>query len=383
MNAFSRTWIRPFSSVNFALFLAACGSALIAVAAPPSKAMADTNSFTLKQPLNNATVRETVPIRVPRNELDQSAYATVTIDGAFRAAPAAPEEGDKIFSWDTKNPFTTPDKPDQEQTTPDGSHTVVVDLYDHDSNLIAEATSTVKVANKISSLPDGVHLMYKWRPNETISYNRHVDVVQTDGGQKTKIQSADVKLDRSVEDISNGEILLRDDVNGSGQITFGAAANPEDLAQVYKLSSKYWTVDKFGALLTDNKPIGNGNHFGFCVPELPSQRVNTGDSWQTHLWAAIEWASDEPTFLRGTAHLDGFEWQDGYPTAKITETYDGMGRFNLIASSNVPPVEAGNVHIVRTVWFALRGRICRAHRFKCRHFVEYELHSVRRAWQWG
>ncbi len=59
--------------------------------------------FTLRQPLNNATVRETVPIRVPRNLLSQAGYASITIDGQFRGAQAIPDRGDVVYQWDTKH----------------------------------------------------------------------------------------------------------------------------------------------------------------------------------------------------------------------------------------------------------------------------------------
>jgi hypothetical protein len=334
---------------------------LVGAFAGSTAAHADINTFTLRQPLNNATVRETVPIRAPRAMLNQAAYAQVEIDGIFRDAPAVPTSGDLLYVWDTKSPFTTPDNPTP-QTTADGQHTVMVRLYDHENVEIADATSSVRVANLITTLPDGVRLVYKWRPNEVLAYSykysiaRHGEI----GTDQSDLQDADIHFDRAVED-TDSDTLLRDSVNPYGTITAGATNAPSSatvgtaqyVQTEYNLAAKFWTIDSYGHITTDNQPIGPGQHFGFPIAEFPPRRVNVGDSWETTIMVGLEWAVTSPTFLHGTARLDDFEWEDGYPTAKVVETYDGPARFTVDSQGvALPAADASHVHVTRTVWFA-------------------------------
>jgi hypothetical protein len=344
-------------------------------------ANADVNTFTLIQPLNHATVRENVQVRVPRAILNQAAYATISIDGKFQAAPAVPQSSTILYQWDTKNSSGA----SGQAAVADGSHTIQVTLYDKDSAEIAQATSSVHVANQISSLPDGVKLYYKWRPNELLDYKVTDTLTRTDQGQPvsygapndaassesttTQVESANFTFERGVEDIDSDGILLRDHILNDGML-YGSAAQTASMMggfggqdsggasgvaiqSAYSLASKYWTVDKIGDMLADNKPIASGDHFGFPILQLPSHRVNRGDSWETDIMASIQFSSEHMTVLHGQARLDGFEWQSGYPTAKIVETYRGAAKFHVGSDAQgIAPVEAGDVDLKRTVWFA-------------------------------
>ena len=342
-------------------------------------ARADVNAFTLRQPLNNATVRETVPIRVPRNLLSQAGYASITIDGQFRGAQAIPDSGDVVYEWDTKHGADSSGASGggDAQESPDGKHVVQVSLFDKDSNEIASATSTVRVLNRITTLPDGLRLTYKWRPDEIVTYRLHSVLKNAGAGGDASgsssgasgtttpaIQDVYARLQRSVEDVSGDGILVRDQYVGG---TYGSAP----LTRTFTLSSKYTTVSRSGDVLVQNQPLGPGRHYGYGFDAFPDRRVNAGDSWQTQMMISLPWASEKMTSVRGQARLDEFEWENGYPTAKVVETYTGPATFRLdsggagagasegamglgVGANNgsSDSVEASDVTIKRTLWFA-------------------------------
>lgn len=322
----------------------------------------------LMQPLDGATVRETVPIRMSRGILPTSGYVAVLVDGVFRTAREVPTRGDLLYDWDTKGSFTTPDNPDQPQYTQDGPHDIQVEVFDHDGTLVGVAESHVRVANKITALPDGVKLVYHWRLDEAqrYQYTATLSNDQTDnGGAKQTVQDADVKFDRSVEDATGGQYLLRDLILPNGFLTTGSS--PVLIQAAYDLKSRYRTVNSYGEVIVNNVPFSPGDHFGFPIAQFPGRRVNVGDSWESHMEVALGWDALRPTMITGTAKLDSFEWQNGYPTAKIIETYDGPATFHLnqqddaaqaaqtaanTQQNTLGPVNASDIHITRTIWFA-------------------------------
>lgn len=324
----------------------------------------------LLQPLNGATVRETVPIRMSRSVLPTGGYVAILVDGVFRTARVVPSQGDLLYDWDTKAPYTTPDDPDQPQYTQDGAHDIVVQVFDHDGNLIGEGQAHVRVANKITALPDGVHLIYHWSLDEQQRYHYTSTLTndQSDsGGAKQDLQQADLKFERSVEDVTGAEYLLRDIVLPNGFIS--SSGTPVLIQAAYDLKSRYRTVNRYGEVLVNNLPFAPGDHFGFPIPQFPARRVNVGDSWESHMEVSLGWDALHPTVIAGTAKLDSYEWQNGYPTAKIIETYEGPATFRLnqagggaegSGQAGLQPVNASDIHITRTVWFAYNsGRLIR------------------------
>jgi hypothetical protein len=322
----------------------------------------------LVQPLDGATVRETVPIRISRSVMPANGYGAILIDGLFRTARVVPSKGDVLYDWDTKASYTTPDNPDQPQFTQDGLHTIDVQIFDHDGTLVGVAESHVRLANKITSMPDGVRLVYRWRQDQTQVYKYHSSMMNDNsntGGGKDQIQQSDLKFDRTVEDTTGGEYLIRDLVEPNGWLV--DRGNPVQVQAAYNLKSRYRTVNSAGVILVNNIAFTPGDHFSFPIPQFPDRRVNVGDSWESHIQVALGWSALRPTTITGTAKLDSFEWQNGYPTAKIIETYDGPASFNLDAGDQanaqgqpaaVQPVDANNVHIDRTIWFAYNsGRV--------------------------
>jgi hypothetical protein len=312
----------------------------------------------LLRPLNGATVRETVPIRARSADLPKDGYVVVSIDGTFRTARILPIDSDLLYLWDTQTPFTDPNDPGTPKYSSDGTHVVTLEVRDKQSNLISSASVTVHLANKVAALPDGVRLSYDWKQDETLRYKQHTELSQdnsTSGGPPVSIETSDVRFQRSVEDATGGQdFLIRDLVFPDGFITNHGTQSL--IQSSYLLKSGYRTVNDSGQVISEETPFSPGDHFSLPLPEFPARRVSIGDSWQTHVQTSLTWASVKPTVLTGTAKLEGFEWQNGYPTAKITETYDGQADFYIDARAASAPVTATAVHLTRTIWFAYNSK---------------------------
>jgi hypothetical protein len=308
-------------------------------------------------PVTGATVRESVPVRIARAALPTSGYATVTIDGNFIKATALPDDDSgTIYVWDTKAPYTLPDNPDQKLYVSDGDHVITVAIYNRDNTVYGTASAKVRVSNTIPELKDGLKLVYKWQNSQDVKFHRtsELDIVNSSSGlPPDTVQKSDVYFRRTVEDTENGtDVLIRDQVQPDGVVTTSGA--PGYVQSKYQLKGRLRTVSASGVTLRNNPPLSTvGSHYGFAVPAFPPRRVQVGDSWQAPIEVALQWASEHPTVLRGTGRLDSFEWQDGYPCAKVIENYTGPARLEIDSvTGDVPAIQGANVQVTRTVWFA-------------------------------
>jgi hypothetical protein len=337
-------------------FLLAAGCALIQAVASASAFADGPRTIKLIEPLDGATVRETVPVKIAPADLPTEGYVTVSVDKIFRTAKLIDPNNSLIYTWDSQAAFQDPNNPGQDQFTEDGPHEIEVAIYDHDGTLLANGTSTVKLVNKVTNLPDGITLSYAWSEDSTLRYKRHteISILNSDqGNSPTVAQTADVRFSRSIEDANSGEYLVRDQVYDNGIITVNGQSTP--VQDLFTLKSRYRTVNRFGDVLVEETPFSAGDHFGFPIVEVPARRITEGDSWESKIEAGVTWANAKPTVLSGNARLDGFEWQDGYPTAKVIETYDGPAQFYADARGTIQ-FQADNVHLVRTYWFAYNSK---------------------------
>ena len=307
-------------------------------------------TFDLK-PLDGATIRETVPVIVPRAAYPDTGYLTITVDGNFVEATAFPDEGNVVYEWDTKAPYTLPNDPDKKLYLVDGDHTITVTLYNRDNSVAAAATSKVRINNTIAELKDGVKLIYQWGKAQDSFYHRVSELDEVDpnlGVPPTPIQKADIQFRRTVEDSDGGDYLIRDAVLDTGIIT--TSGTPTYVKTAYSIKGRMRTVNVSGVTVSNNLPINaSGNHFGFPIAAFPGRRIQVGDSWEAPIETSLQWACEHPTVLRGNGRLDSFEWENGYPCAKIIETYTGPATFNI---DGVSPVDGANVDLTRTIWFA-------------------------------
>lgn len=172
------------------------------------------------------------------------------------------------------------------------------------------------------------------------------------------LDEADIHFERTVEDATAPEYLIRDKVDGSGIVSSNGSS--QFVKAAYNIKSKYRTVNDFGEVLSEMPPLSQGDHFAFPIPVLPGRRVNVGDSWQTPIDVSLDWMGSDPLTVTGEARLEDFEWQDGYPVAKIHESFSGPTKFPKDRKSRYSDAPVDNLSVDQTVYFAYNaGRLIR------------------------
>jgi len=298
-------------------------AALAALAWPAVQAHAQT--LHVLRPINGAIVRETVPVRIAPGDLPADGYVGITIDGKFRTARVLPaSKHEAVYDWDTKASYITPEDPNTQQFVADGPHTLTVKLYNTSGKSLGEQTINVKVANKINVPSQGIKLAYRWNPDLQQRYSRRTEAdTVADGatGANQTLQSSILRFTRTVEDTTGGDFLIRDRILPGGVLI--NHGQPQAIDAIYNIKSKYRTVDTRGNVLGSMAPLSLGSHYGFSIPVLSARRVAVGDTWQAPVEVSLDWASIKPATVNAESRLEGFEWQSGYPAAKIRETYTG------------------------------------------------------------
>lgn len=314
-----------------------------------------TPTLNVLRPVAHAVVRETVPIKVAPADVPDGGYVGITIDNVFQTARVlSPTKTGVLYEWDTKAAYTTPDDPATPKYVADGEHTIKVDLYDSNGNLKGEATIPLRVANKIIPPAQGIKLVYHWKTDLQLKYIRHseLDSVPTStayGTAVTPIQGSLIHFSRSVEDSNGGHYLVRDTVLPKSYLI--DRGQSQVLAAVYNIKSVYRTVTSQGAVVSTMAPLSVGEHLGFSIPVFANRKVSVGDSWQAPVKVALDWAGKQTAQLKAESRLEDFEWQNGYPCAKVRETYTGPATFKL-APKGVKIFEASTVKYVRVIYLA-------------------------------
>ena len=348
----------------------AAGAILAQKAKPAPTALAPADPIQIALPFNKAIVRESVPIKV--HEFPQGGYVAVSIDGRFVTAQALPANPHSpVYIWDTKAGYAPADSPDTVAHYTDGLHALSIAIYDKRSQMVGKDTVSVQLANKIN-LPSsqGITMTYPWKTSRDMRYQRRTDLTaaSTEALPTTippPIQESRLRFSRSVENATGGEYLIRDEI-----IPVDHAARPKPfvsyvatrgsvfpLAQVRAL---YRTVDARGRVLSDLPSQNRGNAIGFSIPVLPPRRVSVGAHWESPVKLTLDWTSPTPATVTATSTLEGFEWQDRYPTAKIRETYTGPAFFRPAPGSPLPPLAAQDIKFERVIYFAYNaGRVVR------------------------
>jgi hypothetical protein len=174
------------------------------------------------------------------------------------------------------------------------------------------------------------------------------------------VQNVRANFERTTEDSAgDGLYFIRDKVN-DGTIISGSGAGAR-LEDVYSLKSRYRTVLTSGAV--KDAGLANADHPGayiaMPIPNLGGGRRRIGQTWNTLTPVKLEWATlDKPPLISATNTLEGLEWQDGYQTARILQSYDGKADMPIYGGAAV--MKGADVKMQRTIWFAYRaGKIIR------------------------
>jgi hypothetical protein len=174
------------------------------------------------------------------------------------------------------------------------------------------------------------------------------------------VQTVRANFERTTEDaLGGGAYFLRDKVLDGVIIGGnGAAARLED---VYNFKSRYRTVLTSG--LVKEYGVANaarpGAYVALAIPNLGGGRRRVGQTWKVQTPVQLEWATlDKPTMVFATNSLEGLEWQNGYQTARIKQTYNGKADIPIYGGAG--RMRQANVQLDRTIWFSYKaGKIIR------------------------
>ncbi|MGC8783493.1 MAG: hypothetical protein ACP5RN_03770 [Armatimonadota bacterium] len=348
-------------------------AAAVAVLGVAVFALAQGTPFNILRPADGAIVRERVRIEVPRASIPEGGFVGIYIDGRFQTS-LAPRRDDKEprlrYVWDTKVPIVDPSTQKPEPVK-DGEHTITVVLYDPDGKAIDRAEVRVQVANQEGiSLPAiGTRLQYRFRLGENVNYKQHDEVILLAGQTGAEITGgvtgeqvayeADTFFNLFAYDIRGNIFIIRQRANKQQVLAYNQP--------VYTLGEEMFRavlqfITPLGSVIYQNVDTTNDPYVFrvMVLPVLPELRVKVGDTWTS--WAHIllpDMPVERARKVQVQNKLEGVEWEGGYPTVKIRQTYEGTLSGTLEFSNYV--LQDPKVKLDRTLWFAFNaGRLVRS-----------------------
>jgi len=320
--------------------------------------------FTIVRPQDGARVREVVQIRFPIRSVPQGGFIGVTINGKFveAVAPAAletdRERGHYIYRWDTKK-----------LNVPDGEHTIELTLYQSpeggSARILARSAVRVQVENEIKVPAEGIPLRYRWVPGRTYRYQvkgtvKEINEVQYSGlaPEETLIYDVSFRGELNVMDFRNNLGLISWTpmppaiaITGSGQVETITSDRMIPVYQEVETTGRvlYQVSRGADAVQQDVFYVWTAD-----LPLLPPRRYKPGDRWGATITLSNPLESGDPNEIGlkipVAAHLERFEWEQGYKCAKIVYEFTG----NLPRSINLGGVELDKPKstIRRVVYFA-------------------------------
>lgn len=174
------------------------------------------------------------------------------------------------------------------------------------------------------------------------------------------VQVVKATYERTIEDqLSGGTYFVRDKVR-EGTIV-GASSAPVRLQDLYDFKSRYRSVLSSGKIESHVTPSSDkpGAYIALPIIDLGGARRRIGQTWITRAPILIEWATlDAPPMVTVTNTLESLEWQDGYKTARVKQTYNGTGEVPLFGGAG--KMVGAKIKMTRTLWFAYNnGRVVR------------------------
>ncbi len=361
--------MRNFTAALFLTLGSAAVSAWPAAAQDSPASVAPAGAIQISRPYNKAVVRESVPVKL--RDFPAGGYLSVSIDGRFITAQPLPRSRAlPVYVWDTKAPYTDPDSPDTPKYYRDGAHAITISVYNAQNKLVGTDSVSVQVADKIN-LPasQGITLSYPWKTGLSLRYQRRTTLsaapTDTPNAAQTLQQSL-LRYGRTVENISDGTALIRDQVISVDKsvrpkaFVSYVATHGQPQALGAGVRAEYRNVNARGRVLSKLTAQNTPESVGFSIPVLPPRRVSVGAHWETPVEITLDWNSPYPAKITATSTLEDFEWQDRYPTAKIRETYEGPATFYPGPGSALPALTNRSVRFERVYFYAYNaGRIVR------------------------
>lgn len=365
---------------------------VLALAVCASTAVWAQSTFTIRRPLDGATVRETVPIRIPKKGMPDGSYLGIYVNGQFLEAILPPVVGDDyVYSLDT-----------QARKLDDGPAKIEAVLFVDNNGkpqVVNRSSVNVKIDNHTSiKVPaEGIKLRYKFTPGSEKVYK--FDFAQ----EVSMISQAQAQLNGRAPILSSDETNIR--ILYATDNAYKTSAGKEGLLRLQMLPEKgkdyalivppgqtevkridsesmspvYMRVTDVGREVFSNVPIffgvegSNGappvfDYYPILpLPVLPTKPVKVGDVWQaTQLFANV--GEDKPyeankltIAIPARGELEGVTWFKGMPCA-VVKTVIALGANDLKNMKNLNQIkgDASNVKLEGRIWFALdRGAVAR------------------------
>lgn len=306
---------------------------------------------TILTPAPDSVVRGRVMIKVPSSAVPLTsptpAYVVIFIDGKFEAAVARPKTGPTVtYVWDTKSASATLGV----QQVADGKHEIRVMVTGQDGRQVGRTDRVeVFVQNNVRTPPTELALRYRYSPGVQHTYVQKIQIRQND----TEVYKARLVLRRNTDDLMPGNVAMMRE-----RIDRDSAQSDQGQPVPFPNAGQSVTFNQLsnGSLIPGLKMRRTGLKPVLYMPIMPPGTVRVGQTWTgaVRLSPMFQGIDSITVPAESTKHtLEGFEWQDNVPTAKITSTFNG----------NVPLLVQGtpslyNVNGTRATYFDWRnGRV--------------------------
>jgi len=343
-------------------------------------------TFTIRRPADGSKVREVVSVRIPKNSIPEGGYLGILVNGKFLEAVVPDVEGDDyVYKLDTKK-----------RRLADGPLSIeaVLYLYREGAPMVLNRSSVnVTLDNSTSinaSRPDGFSLRYKFTPGREYIYNRReTSTIALISQAQAQLGSRAAEIELGEENIryliahenvyktpSGTEGLIRmqalpDKGKDSAMLITVGETEPKKFMD-YEMHPIFMRVTDTGREVFTSFPIyfplegtaGEGARTDlfamFPMAIMPAQKKEVGDKWQAAIPQGeldLENRDTRDKYLinlPGSATLEGVEWEQGIPCAKIrSELALGARDLKNFGNFNGVEGEAQNVKLESVQWFAI------------------------------
>jgi hypothetical protein len=342
--------------------------------------------FTIVRPANDAKVRETVHILIPKGSIPDGGYVGIFLGGKFLEATVPPLKG-KFYDYALntkalKLADTEPGKPMKLELV------LYVD-YDEKSRIVDRTSVDINIGNQANiPIPNsGIRLRYTFVPGTRMIYqlNQQVSVsplsesANSMGGRAAEF-TADGESIRMAYEVMNaygdGDGLLRmQPLAEKGKDYALLSVNGQAQAKYfdYEMAPIYMRIHSTGQEVFGSIPgyipmegSGAGGSrtdllAAFPLPTLPSKPVHVGDSWQSQFQEGVIDLNNlfetetivEPFEARG--EFVDTEWEGGHPCAKIRHSIEAAKSTTEGKKLKAQGAQFSDdkVSLEETIWFAL------------------------------
>jgi hypothetical protein len=353
-----------------------------------SAAMAQ--SFTIRQPADGSTVRETVNILIPGGSIPANSYIGVLVNGKFLEAAMPALEGDNyVYKLNTKA-----------RQIPDGDTEIAIVLYNNFNDRVEVANKSsvrVKLDNYTSiKVPeDGFKLRLQFKKGQETVYvltrSQSAGMVSQSAASRGSrigelpVSEEKVRMVYAFDNVyPNDEALLRiqalpDKGKNYAYLTPRGATEAKKYYD-FQMHPVYMRINSVGREIWGAVPpyfpmegsAGESSRLDlyapFPLPILPEGSYFPGDSWPSaHLFSSLNMAKLAETErittpLRSRGTFLRVEWEKGIPCAKFNVAVDAGPR-DMTSAVNLDsqPGESTRVSLEGVVWFSLdRGMIVKS-----------------------